>query len=287
MKKIILGSIFISSLLFGANVDNGTSSTEFIGNSDNNNISGYGENKIIGSNNQILTGGGNIVYGSINTISGTNNISIGHNNTVDNTTSSNGGNYPNFRTSNVAIGYLTTATGQGSIAIGTESKATEDFTVSFGDVGSERKIVNVRAGVNDTDGVNVSQLNQTLQSSIDYTDLVFSSVSAGVSEAIIDDKDEQVLSKANSYTDSKISALEESLTKEYRSATATAIALGVSPILSNGNKSAIGIGMGHYEGENAVAVNYVGEVNKNVHVQLGTALNSNSQSFKGGVSFGF
>lgn len=97
----------------------------------------------------------------------------------------------------------------------------------------------------------------------------------------------KTLSEANSYTDSKISALEESLTKEYRSATATAIALAVSPILSNGNKHALGIGLGHYEGENAVAVNYVAEVNKNVHVQLGTALNSNSTALKGGVSFGF
>ncbi len=102
-----------------------------------------------------------------------------------------------------------------------------------------------------------------------------------------DSGDARTLKEANSYTDSKISALEESLTQEYRSATATAIALGVSPILSNGNKSAIGIGIGHYEGENAVAVNYIAEVNKSVHVQLGTALNNDSQAFKGGVSFSF
>lgn len=40
------------------------------------------------------------------------------------------------------------------------------------------------------------------------------------------------------------------------------------------------MGVGHYEGENALAINYVGEINKNFHIQLGTALNSNNQAFK-------
>ncbi len=87
--------------------------------------------------------------------------------------------------------------------------------------------------------------------------------------------------------DNKMDNLERTLKEGYRSATATAIALGISPVLSNGNKNALGIGLGHYEGENAIAINYIAEIDKNVHLQLGTAISGDSQGFKAGMSFGF
>ncbi len=222
-----------------------------------NNIKNGSSSDITGNDNEI--DGKNIFHnGSFGNILGENNVSIGDNVSI------NGNN-------SVAFGSGANVIGNNSVALGSGSVANEDNVISVGSVGNERKITNVANGTNDTDAVNVSQLNQTLQTSKDYADI----------------GDLKTLTKANSYTDSKISALEESLTKEYRSATATAIALGVSPILSNGNKHSLGVGLGHYEGENAVAVNYVAEVTKNVHIQLGTALNSNSQAFKGGMSFGF
>ncbi|WP_194270688.1 beta strand repeat-containing protein [Glaciimonas soli] len=49
--------------------------------------------------------------------------------------------------------------GSNSVAIGANSVASEANTVSVGAVGSERKIVNVAAGVNTTDAVNVGQLS--------------------------------------------------------------------------------------------------------------------------------
>ena len=63
----------------------------------------------------------------------------------------------------IAVGNGAAASAKNSVAIGSNSEATEDDTVSVGKAGSERKITNVAAGVNDTDAVNVSQLNAVLK----------------------------------------------------------------------------------------------------------------------------
>ena len=83
-----------------------------------------------------------------------------------------------------ALGYHTSVTGDGAVAIGMDSVANEDYTVSFGSTGNERRLVNVAAGVNLTDGVNVSQLN-------------------AVKESITNSKNEAVNS-SNSYTNTII-----------------------------------------------------------------------------------
>ncbi len=61
----------------------------------------------------------------------------------------------------VAIGYNSTATAEGAVAIGSDSVADEKNTVSVGNKdGLNRKVTNVAAGENDTDAVNVSQLQE-------------------------------------------------------------------------------------------------------------------------------
>ncbi|HEY1076490.1 MAG TPA: YadA-like family protein [Fontimonas sp.] len=62
------------------------------------------------------------------------------------------------QTSSVAIGTGASSTAANAVAIGSNSVADVANTVSVGKAGAERNIVNVRAGVNDTDAVNVSQL---------------------------------------------------------------------------------------------------------------------------------
>ncbi|RYZ72309.1 MAG: hypothetical protein EOP91_08500, partial [Lysobacteraceae bacterium] len=73
-----------------------------------------------------------------------------------------------------AIGSAASSSGENSVAIGADSEAVADDsvaigqgsyndranTVSVGDVGSERQITNVAAGTEDTDAVNVAQLNE-------------------------------------------------------------------------------------------------------------------------------
>ncbi|CAN7294486.1 beta strand repeat-containing protein [Caballeronia sp. LjRoot31] len=57
-----------------------------------------------------------------------------------------------------ALGYRATATGANSVALGSRSVADADNTVSVGSSSFQRKIVNVAAGAQANDAVNVSQL---------------------------------------------------------------------------------------------------------------------------------
>ena len=58
-----------------------------------------------------------------------------------------------------AIGANSQATAENSVALGANSVAYEANTVSIGSVGNERRLTNVADGVNDTDAVNMRQLN--------------------------------------------------------------------------------------------------------------------------------
>lgn len=67
-------------------------------------------------------------------------------------------------TNAVALGYMASASASGSVAIGNNSIANVANTVSFGSVGSERKLVNVAGGAvtaTSTDAVNGAQLFAT------------------------------------------------------------------------------------------------------------------------------
>ncbi len=69
-------------------------------------------------------------------------------------------------TGSTAIGQNAQATADNSVAIGAGSVADAPDTLSVGDVGAERKIVNVAAGTiaaSSTDGVNGGQLYTTNQ----------------------------------------------------------------------------------------------------------------------------
>ena len=59
-----------------------------------------------------------------------------------------------------AIGANSQATAENSVALGANSVASEANTVSIGSVGNERRLTNMADGVNDTDAVNVRQLNE-------------------------------------------------------------------------------------------------------------------------------
>jgi trimeric autotransporter adhesin len=83
----------------------------------------------------------------------------------------------------VAIGGNAQATGNNAVALGSGSVAGEDNTVSVGAPGSERRITNVAAGTNDTDAVNVSQLNSSIANIVadvvTYDDTNHTSVTLG------------------------------------------------------------------------------------------------------------
>jgi autotransporter adhesin len=88
-----------------------------------------------------------------------------------------------------AVGFNSAATGNNSVALGANSVADQADTVSLGAAGAERRVTNLAAGTNATDGVNVSQLNDTaattLASANQYTD----------------EQADATLIEANTYTD--------------------------------------------------------------------------------------
>jgi trimeric autotransporter adhesin len=83
----------------------------------------------------------------------------------------------------VAIGGNAQAKADNSVAIGSNSVADRPDTVSVGAAGSERQIANVKAGTQDTDAVNVAQLNTSIQTglatAVTYDDDTKTSVTLG------------------------------------------------------------------------------------------------------------
>lgn len=101
-----------------------------------------------GSHNTLTNVSDSLVMGNDNTISDRSNvISFGYKNAI---TANNA----------VAIGNGASVSSEGGVALGVGSVADRANAVSVGSKGAERQIINVKAGVDDTDAVNVSQLKK-------------------------------------------------------------------------------------------------------------------------------
>jgi hypothetical protein len=84
----------------------------------------------------------------------------------------------------VAVGASAQATADGAVALGAGSVAGQPNTVSVGTPGSERRITNVAPGINATDAVNVSQLNEN--SRVAYAGIAMSFALSGVTMPPLD-----------------------------------------------------------------------------------------------------
>nr|WP_080727701.1 YadA-like family protein [Pseudomonas fluorescens] len=153
----------------------------------------------------------------------------------------------------VAVGKTAQATGTNSVAIGNDSVAARANSVSVGAAGNERQIVNVAAGTQGTDAVNVDQMNRgdatTLTQSINYTNQRVDSA-------------KEALDGAYSY----IRKENAEMRREHRSIGAMAMAssaIGIGPTslgrtqagLAIGNvqsQSALAFGVNHYMNESTV-----------------------------------
>ena len=99
-----------------------------------------------GSHNELNNVSDSLVMGNKNAITGVSNvISFGYQNAI---TANNA----------VAIGNSASVSAEGGVALGAGSVADRANAVSVGSTGANRQIINVKAGVEDTDAVNVSQL---------------------------------------------------------------------------------------------------------------------------------
>ena len=104
---------------------------------------------VIGIKNEV-TADGNKVIGDNHKVSGKNNVIFG---SVDQSTETSVSNA-------VVLGHNAKVTGKGGVALGAGSVADRANAVSVGSKLAERQITNVKAGTEDTDAVNVSQLKK-------------------------------------------------------------------------------------------------------------------------------
>ena len=120
-----------------------------IGLGQNNTVNGENSSALGQSNN--ITGNNSSALGQNNTVLGNSSAAIGNNNNV--------GGDNNFAFGN-GITFKNGATN--SVGLGNGSTVTESNVVSVGSQGKERRITNVAEGINDTDGVNVKQLKDSI-----------------------------------------------------------------------------------------------------------------------------
>ncbi|WP_282298031.1 YadA-like family protein [Stenotrophomonas sp. PS02289] len=203
-----------------------------------------------------------------------------------------------------ALGYNTSVTAANAVAIGANSVADQDNTVSVGAAGAERRITNVAAGTADTDGVNVSQLNDTaattlqqansytdgaLQQANSYTDqqiaLLGSGGGGGVAAADLD----QLRGEMNDRfagVDARLDAIDDQLRKVDRRisrqgamAAAQVHSLGMPDVGANW----LGVGVGSTDGEQAFAVGFRRRFSERVAGSLGVSSAGNERSYGAGL----
>ncbi|WP_314105403.1 YadA-like family protein [uncultured Stenotrophomonas sp.] len=222
-----------------------------------------------------------------------------------------------------AVGFNSAATGNNSVAVGANSVADQDDTVSMGAAGAERRITNVSAGTAGTDGVNVSQLNDTAATTLNaantYTD---EQADATLIEAntYADQVAGDTLTAANTYTDqqvdqiggmasgaaaaleqfravatdrfagidSRLNAMDESLRamdKRISRQAAMTAALVQSSGMPDVGENYLGAGAGWSEGENAFAASFRRRFTKHFTASVGGARSGDETSV--GVGAGF
>jgi len=220
-----------------------------------------------------------------------------------------------------AVGFNSAATGNNSVAVGANSVADQDDTVSMGAAGAERRITNVSAGTAGTDGVNVSQLNDTAATTLNaantYTD---EQADATLVEAntYADQVAGDTLTAANTYTDQQVSqiggmasgaaaALEQfraqvgdqfanvnarldgmdnalrTMDRRISRQAAMSAALAQSSVTPEPGENYLGAGVGGSEGERAIAATFRRKFNQHFTGSVGYARSGDESSWGAGV----
>ena len=130
-----------------------------------------------------------------------------------------------------AVGNGAQSTGTNSVALGANSNdGGQANVVSVGSSTQTRRLTNVAGGLNRTDGVNLGQLNDSIS---------------------------QTLATARAYTDSRFDQINYDLNnvrRDANGASASAMALAGIPQTFERGKGMIGMGVGTWQGQSAIAV---------------------------------
>lgn len=218
-----------------------------------------------------------------------------------------------------ATGARTTALGSGafafaddSVALGSRSQADRANTVSVGSFGNERQIVNVAAGTEQTDAVNLAQLEAKYVQATAYTDTAVA-LGGTAANAYTDNRETHIrndmaagdaatLSAANAYTDdrlaefsafdSRVDTLENQVgVLDDRVNRIGALSAAMSQMSAAGagnqNASRLSLGVGNYGGKTAFAVGYQRSLSKRTTLSFGAAHDGKKAATGGGVSVGW
>ena len=201
-----------------------------------------GKDAIAIGNGAVAEGSQSISIGVGNLVTGKNSGAIGDPSTV-----SGSGSY-SFGNNNTVTGNNTVVLGNGistavnnAVVVGSDSTSTRDNTVSVGAAGSERQVINVADGTQNTDAANIRQLNTAKINAVTE------------SNTYTDNKYDVLNSSFQSYANG-VNRRVDDVEKTANSGVAISLATQQAiPNLSPGNVAVFG-GMGHYEGQSAVAI---------------------------------
>lgn len=147
--------------------------------------------------------------------------------------------------------------GSNSVAIGAGSDdGGRSNVVSMGSANQQRQVTNVAAGTQGTDAVNLNQLNATL-------------------------------SQANNYTNQAVGQLQQSVNSTARTAysgIAAATALSMIPEVDQGKSLSMGVGVGSFQGYQAVAVGATARITNNIKMRAGVGTSSAGTAYGIGAS---
>ncbi|HTD29673.1 MAG TPA: YadA-like family protein, partial [Xanthomonadaceae bacterium] len=163
---------------------------------------------------------------------------------------------------------VVTADANNAVALGAGSVADQANTISVGDVGSERRIVNVAAGTSANDAVNLAQMQ------------------AG---------DATTLAATNAFTTNQVGALQTRVDTEFtvqdrRISRIGAMGAAFSGMAMNtaglAGENRVGVGFGSLSGQQAISVGYQRAFNNNhASVSVGGAFSSSDSSINAGAGF--
>jgi len=139
----------------------------------------------------------------------------------------------------VSLGTTSSATANNSVALGYNSVADEENTVSVGSSTNQRRITNVADGINDTDVVNVRQLNYVEDEVYNVQDQVDS----------VQDQVTSVQNQVNTVQDQV-----NNVQSEARAGIASAMALAPT-VLPEVGKTSLNLGVAGFQGEGATSIN--------------------------------
>jgi autotransporter adhesin len=163
-------------------------------------------------------------------------------------------------TNSTAVGGNAQANATNSVSLGNNSVADRDNTVSVGSQGSERQITNVMAGTQDTDAVNVKQMNDKV---------------AGVQKSV-----DTLQSQVNRRLDQIDSRMNRLGAMNAAMSTMVASAAGLK------SDNALAVGTGLYRGQTALAVGYQRKIGSRLAITIGGSTAGGSE-YNVGVGAGY